>query len=220
MSRARGKHTEREIPPQVVDENDPEARNVGASPRTQGVPSPIPGGRPHLLNPATVRQAVPVPDAQPEIRGVNAHGVLPGSHTTRERAEFMRGPNDLKPIQPHYKHPPVPEPVVPVRIVEQAVTNLRTATAHKLTCQASTGQPIRLCGIDRNRVEIRLLNESQSSDIRIGYQPGDLVGGNGALLPWPLNSYLVLPTQDELWAISADSGTPSISVIQVYERAF
>lgn len=217
MSRARGKHTERQV---QVDENDPAARDIGASPRTQGVPSPIPGGRPHLSNAATVRRSVPTPDSKPEIRGTNAHGVMPGTHTTRERAEFQRGPNDLKQPVPTYRHGTPPEPPVAVYIVEQAAATLRTATGHKYTCQASTGEAIRLCGVDRNRVAVMLLNESTSSDIRWGYQPGDLAGGGGALLPWPGNSYVRVETQDELWAISADSGTPSVSIVQVFDRAY
>lgn len=217
MSRARGKHTER-IPPQVTSDEDPEARDVGASTRTQGIPSPIPGGRPHLLNAQAMRHQVPVPDAKGEYRGVNAHGVLPGTHTTRERAEFMRGPNDLQPLTPHYRPPEPREPVVPVRIVEQASSKIRSAAPHHITLQASTGEPVRLCGVDPNRVMVLLLNESQSSDARFAQLDRDLTGGGGALLPWPMNSYLKIPTQDELWAISADSGTPTISIIQVFDR--
>lgn len=218
MSRARGKHTERHLPPQITNDEDPEVRDVGGSTRTQGVPSAIPGGRPHLTNAPAVRHPVPTPDSKPEIRGVNAHGVLPDSHTTRERAEFMRGPNDLQPLVPHYQHHQVPEPPVAVRVVQEAPATLRTAAPHHVTLQASTGDPVRLCGVDRNRVMVLLLNESQSSDARFAHLYGDLTNGGGALLPWPMNSYLKLPTQDELWAISADTGTPTVSVIQVYDR--
>ena len=218
MTRARGKHTERHIPGvSEVDEN-PEARDVGASSRTQGVPSPIPGGRPHLLNPPTMRQNVPVADAKPEIRGVNAHGVLPHTHTTRERAEFMRGPNDLRPLVPHYRPPEVREPVVPVRIVETASGKLRSAAPHRFTITASTGQPVRLCGIDPDRVELLLLNEDASSNVRLGQRETDLSGGGGGLLPKAMTSYLKIRTQDELWAISADSGTPAVSIIQIFDR--
>lgn len=220
MGRANGKHTQRNVPPQITNDEDPHARDIGASTRTQGVPSAIPGGRPHLTNAATVHQRPAVPDAKPEVRGVNAHGVMPGTYTTRERAEFMRGPNDLKPLVPHYRNPEPHEPVVPVRIVEQASTSIRTATAYHITLNAAGGQALRLCGVDPKRVELRLLNESQSSDIRFGYDEGSLAGGQGGLLPWPQNSYLTLPTQDELWAISADTGTPTISIVQVYERAY
>lgn len=217
MSRARGKHTERHIPGVSEADEDPEARDVGASSRTQGIPSPIPGGRPHLLNPPSVRQNVPVADSKPEVRGVNAHGVLPGSHTNRERAEFMRGPNDLRPLVPHYRMPDPHEPAVPVRIVETASTVRRRAVPHHFALNASTGIPTRLCGIDENRVEVLLLNEDASSNVRIGYIQGDLAGGGGGMLPKSMTSYLKLRTQDEIWAISADSGTPIVSIIQVFD---
>jgi hypothetical protein len=218
MTRARGKHTERHVPGVPEVDEDPEGRFVGASSRTQGVPSPIPGGRPHLTNPPAIRHTVPVADSKPEVRGVNAHGVLPHTHTTRERAEFMRGPNDLRPLVPHYRPGDPREPVVPVRIVQEASTTLRAAAPHRYTMTASTLQPVRLCGIDPNRVEVLLLNEDSSSNIRIGQRESDLTGGTGALLPKSMTSYLRLPTQDELWAISADSGTPLLSIIQIFDR--
>lgn len=218
MTRARGKHTERHVPGVSEFDEDPERRDVGASSRTQGVPSAIPGGRPHLTNPPSVRHAVPVADSKPEVRGVNAHGVLPDSHTSRERAEFMRGPNDLKPIIPHYRLPEPREPVVPVRIVEAASTTLRSAAPRHFALNASTGEPTRLCTIDRQREEVLILNEDASSNVRFALIPGALVGGGGALLPKAMTSYLKVPTQDELWAISADTGTPIVSVIQVFDR--
>lgn len=218
MSRARGKHTERHVPGVSEVDEDPEARDVGASSRTQGIPSPIPGGRPHLLNPPTIRQNVPVADAKPEIRGVNAHGVLPGTHTTRERAEFMRGPNDLKPIVPHYRPGDPREPVVPVRVVQEASTTIRAAAPHHITLNASTGEPKRLCGTDPNRVEVLLLNEDASSNVRFAYEIGGLSGGGGAMLAKAMTSYLRLSTQDELWALSADTGTPIVSIIQVFDK--
>lgn len=217
MSRARGKHTERHVPGVSEVDEDPEGRFVGASSRTQGVPSPIPGGRPHLLNPPSVRQNVPVADAKPEVRGVNAHGVLPHTHTTRERAEMQRGPNDLKPLVPHYRMPEAHEPVVPVRIVEAASTTRRRAVPRHFALNASTGIPTRLCGIDGARVEVLLLNEDASSNVRIGYIQGDLAGGGGGMLPKSMTSYLKIRTQDEIWAISADSGTPIVSIIQVFD---
>lgn len=215
MTRARGRRlTDR----QADLTEDPQARAVGASNRTQGVPSDIPGGRPHLLNAPTIRQDVPIPDAQPEIRGVNAHGVLPDSHTTRERAEFMRGPNDPKPIIPHYRHPDVQEPAVPVRIVEQASSTMRSAGLRHFALNATGTEPTRLCGIDPDRVEVLILNEDASSNVRFAHIPGALSGGGGALLMKSMTSYLRLGTQDELWAISADSGTPTVSVIQVFDK--
>lgn len=218
MTRAQGKHTERHVPGINEFDEDPEGRFVGQSSRTQGVPSPIPGGRPHLTNPPSVRHNVPVADSKPEVRGVNAHGVLPGTHTTRERAEFARGPNDLKPLIPHFRPPEPREPVVPVRIVESASTTRRVATGRHYALNATGTEPTRLCGIDPNRVEVLLLNEDTSSNVRFANTPGALAGGGGAILPKSMGSYLKVRTQDELWAISADSGTPQLSIINVFDR--
>jgi hypothetical protein len=218
VTRAKGKHTERHVPGVSEFDEDPEARAVGASSRTQGIPSPIPGGRPHLLNAPSVRHNVPVADSQQEVRGVNAHGVLPHTHTTRERAEWMRGPNDLRPLIPHYRPGEPREPVVPVRIIQAASTTLRSAAPHHFVLNAVGGEPKRVCGTDPNRVEVLLLNEDSSSTIRFGALYGDLSGGGGALLQKSMTSYLRLSTQDELWAISTDSGTPTLSIIQVFDR--
>lgn len=213
--RARGKHTPRGL----GTPNTPEGRGIGASDRMSADPSPIPGGRNHLENPATIRQRTPVPDSPPEIKDINAHGVMPTDHTARERAEFMRGPNGVRPIIPVYDEPAVDTVPVPVRIVQDhSPSVLRTAAPHSITLQASTGEPVRIAGRDFHRVRVLLLNESTSSDIRFATDVRDLTNGGGSLLPWPTNSYLTLHTQDELFAISADSGAPKISIIQEFEQ--
>jgi hypothetical protein len=213
--RARSKHTPRGI----GAPNTPEGDSIGASDRMSSEPSPIPGGRVHLENAVVTRQRTPVPDSPPEIKDLNAHGVQPEDHTARERAEFMRGPNDVRPIVPRYDAPAAEPVPVPVRVVQQrSPVIVRFAAPHSFALQASTGEPVRLCGQDPNRVDILILNESSSSDIRFATRQAELTAGNGALLPWPGNSYLRLTTQDELWAISADSGTPRVSVIQTFEQ--
>lgn len=222
MSRANGKHKQRPAVVVEIDPDSPEGRQLGMSKRTQGVPSAIPGGRPHLSNAPTVRHSVPTPDSRPEIGAQNAHGAPPGTHTNRERADLMRGPNTVRRTMPEpqhpAKHPDRPAPI-PVYVVEDAHPDvLRSAAPHHFQLQASTGEAVRLCGIDRSRVTVMLLNESTSSDIRFAQRPADLNSGGGALLPWPVNSYQKVDTQDELYAISADSGTPAISVIQIFER--
>lgn len=215
--RARGKHTQREV---VITPDSPEGRGLGMSDRRQGTPSPIPGGKVHIVNPETERERPAIKDSRPEIKDLNAHGVPPTSHTAAERAEAMRGnPNDQKAPVPRYAEQvkaPVP---VPVYIVErERPTVIRTSAPHHITLQASTGEPVRLCGQDLNRTAIFILNESTSSNARFAQRGSDLVNGGGALLPWPGNSYLKMETQDELWAISADSGTPTISIIQEFEQ--
>ena len=214
--RASGKHR---IRPAVIQPDTPEGDGIGASARMTADPSPIPGGRIHLENEATVRQRTPVPDSPPEIKDLNAHGVQPGDHTARERAEFMRGPNGIKPIRPAYDAPAVEPVPVPVRIVEARSPRVVRSSSHrKISLQASTGEPVRLCGQDANRVNILILNESSSSNVRFAQTPRDLINGGGTLLPWSSNSYIKLETQDELYAISADSGTPAVSVIQEFEQ--
>jgi hypothetical protein len=203
-----------------VDPDSPEGHGIGASDRMQGYPSPIPGGRVHITNAESMRQQTPVPPSPPEVKDLNAHGVAPGTHSARERADGMRGPNDFRPLVPRYaKTERGPEPV-PVYMVENisGPRILRTSAPHRITLQASTGEPVRLCGRDQTRTRIMVLNESTASNARIAQRGSDLVGGGGALLPWPANTYLSMVSQDELWAISADSGTPVVSIIQEFEQ--
>jgi hypothetical protein len=219
VSRAAGSHRQQPRTP-VIDPDAGEGREIGMSDRMQGYPSPIPGGADHVVNAETMRQQVPVPDSEPEITDLNAHGVPPGSATSRERAETMRGPNTHKPPRPQYapEGKKMPEPV-PVTIVQQGDKggSYRSAVPHSFVLHAAGLEPVRLCGRDQSRARVLLLNESTSSDIRFAMNISDLNEGDGALLPWPNNSYLPLTTQDELWAISADSGTPRISVIQEFD---
>lgn len=230
MGRAEGRHhgpRRGTPPPQDVPGDDPrisaEDRQIGASSRMQGYPSPIPGGKTHITNAESMRTTPPIPDARPEYHDGNAHGVDPGSATTRERAEVMRGPNTVhrdRPRMPErdaHEHRPAP---VPVYIVEQGATEetYRTNAPRHVQLNAAGGEPTQLVGRDRNRVRVLLLNESTSSDIRFGASPAELTGGGGALLPWPSNSYLTLHTQDMLYAISADTGTPKISIISEHDQ--
>lgn len=224
MSRSRGKHDTGRKPASVaVDPESPEGRQLGMSPRTQGVPSPIPGGREHITNAETMRQQAPVPDAWPESRDLNAHGVPPSSHTTRERAEMERGPNTVHRDRPQH-HPVKEKPTpIPVYVVQDGLPSvLRSAAPRHFQLPAASGaaaaDPVLICGRDKTRTAVLLLNESTSSDIRFAQRPADLNNGGGALLPWPGNSYLRLDTQDQLYAISKDTGTPIISVIQIFER--
>ena len=218
--RARGKHRPRGV--DDVDPNSDEGRGLGMSDRMAGGPSPIPGGKVHIVNADAMRQRTPVPDSRPEITDLNAHGVPPQAHTARERADLERGPNDVRPLVPEYEGlQRGPEPGS-VYVVENASGPrvLRSSAPRRIQLQASTGDPARLCGRDSSRSRVLLLNESTSSDIRFAHKIADLTAGGGALLPWPSNSYLALTTQDELYAISADSGTPAISIIQEYEQTW
>lgn len=214
--RARGKHDVQRTPGLP---DDGARRGIGETGRMGSDPSPIPGGKVHLENEITTRQRTPVPDSRAEVKDLNAHGVPPGAATFRERADSIRGANDHKIIAPEYEQAPRLTAPVPVRIVQDGrVATLRTSSHRNFAVQASTGEAVRLCGQDHNRVDLRLLNESATSAIRFAERASDLIGGHGTLLPSSMSSYLSLDTQDELWAISADSGTPAISIIQVFEQ--
>lgn len=220
MSRADGRKANRERTASPWPATGEEAE-IGASPgRTQGTPSDIPGGRPHISNAPTHRQIVPTPPARPEIRGMNAHGVLPGTFTTRDRADLEQGRGATRPDPTHFAELTEPVAPVPVYLVEGArgPVTIRTAMPHKLTVQANTGEPVRLCGLDRGRVKVGLLNEDPTNGIRFAWQPGDLAGGAGGLLPGSATSYQWFDTQDELWGISNTGSAATISVVQVFEQ--
>lgn len=213
--RAYGKHTQRKAVTTPGEENE-----IGYSKLTAGDVSPIPGGEKHVINAPVMHQEPAVPDSKEEYGGLEAHGVLPSQATYHERAESKQGVNNHAPIRVAKPEPkPETPPAVPVYMVEPEgpARPLRSASPLNLTLNASTGDAQRLCGKDKSRVEVMLLNESSSSNIRIAVRPSDLLSGGGALLPWPSNSYVTIKTQDELYAVSADSGTPTISVIQVFE---
>lgn len=213
--RARGKH----IPRGLGEPGTPEGDGIGASDRMASDPSPIPGGAVHLVNPPTIRQRTPVPDSPAEIKDLNAHGVPPDEATARERAEFMRGPNGVKPIRPAYSAPAVEPVPVPVRIVEARRPRvLRTSSHRSLTVPANATEAVRLTGQDGDRVEVQLLNESATNHIRIAQSPRDLSVGGGTLLPAGATGYLTIKSQDELYALSANGSASTISVIQLFEQ--
>lgn len=218
MGRAQRKHPRQ--PPPAVDPDSPEGRDIGASARTQGIPSPIPGGRRHIVNQPTVIQEVPIPAPRQEYRGDNTHGVMPESYTTRERAEFIRGPNEPKFHPIRYVPPFDPERPVPVYLVTRGSgTRVVTSAPRHITVPA-TGDPVRLCGLDLNRRQILLLNESTSNDVRFAQRLADLNNGGGALLKSNVTSYLKMSTQDELWAISANGTAATVSIIQEFEQEY
>lgn len=222
MSRAKGRQApQRQPKADEIKPDSPEGRQLGLSARVQGHPSPIPGGQNHLTNAPAVRHRVPVPPSDPEIGMGNAHGVIPGSHTNAERADAERGPNTVHATMPRPQHHPAhdrPAPI-PVYVVQDARNNVvRSAAPHAITVPANTADPVRLCGRETSRVEVMLLNESTTTDIRFAQRPSDLNNGGGALLPYPSNSYLKIRTQDELYALSASGTAATISIVQVFER--
>lgn len=119
-----------------------------------------------------------------------------------------------------HEHEPVLEiNPIPVYIVQDSLDDTqRSATPNNIILPPAGQIPVQICSRDGNRTHVYLLNESSSSNIRFSRHSGNLTNGGGALLPWPGNSYFKLSTQDELWAISADAGSPIISVIQEYDK--
>lgn len=222
MSRGNGRHQQRKPVVVEIDPDSPEGRQLGMSKRTQGVPAPIPGGRRHISNAPALRQQVPVPDSVPEIGSLNAHGVPPGTSTNRERAEMERGPNTVDSPKPeHTAKRDLPQPI-PVRVVEDGNRSVyRSAAPHHFTVPPNTGSDVvRLCGRDAGRSRVLLMNESPTGDIRFAQRIADLNAGGGALLSHLNNNYLALTTQDDLYALSADGSSPTISVIQEFEQSW
>lgn len=215
----RGRNAPRKPQAPDVKPDTPEGDELGLSARMQGTPSPIPGGRPHLSNAPAIRHTVPTPPSDREIGMGNAHGVVPGSHTNADRAAMQRGPNDVhSPVPRHPRHVDKPRPI-PVFVVENEDDSvLRSAAPRTVSVPGNTGDPVRLCGQDGSRIEVMLLNESTTTDVRFAQRISDLNNGGGALLPYPNNSYLKIRTQDHLYALSATGSAATVSVIQVFER--
>jgi hypothetical protein len=222
MSRASGRKNLPRAP--QVSPDTPEGRDIGESARQDPAGSPIPGLTGNIANYETVRRAVPVGEPLDEFRGMMAHGVPHEEHPTEERAQMERE-GSLAQHRPH--KPPEPAkgaprpPAIPVYLVEEGggPATFRTSSPRHITVPASTGaDPVRVCGRNLDRVRIGLLNEDTSNNIRFAQRPSDLVNGGGALLPWPANSYQWFHTQDELYALSAGSGTPLLSIVEEFEQ--
>lgn len=219
MGRASG----RKNLPRAPQPGTPEGNETGVSALQDPAGSPIPGLTGNISNYETVRQNVPVGDDLEEFRGMMAHGVPPGEGTAEERALMERDgaiAQHRPPAPPQHAQQQAAVPPVPVYIVEGAggPRVFRTASPRHIQLAASGGDPVRIAGRSLDRVRIGLLNEDTANDIRFAFSPANLNVGSGALLPWPNNSYQWFETQDELYAISAGSGTPLISVIEEYEQ--
>ena len=222
MGRASGR---KNLPREPQPEPDsPEGRDIGESARQDPAGSPIPGLTGNIANYETVRRAVPVGDPLPEHRGMMAHGVPPdGDQSTEERATMVREGTlaQHRPPGPPEVARQAPRPVpVPVYLVEEQGSGdvYLTASPRHVTVAASTGaDATRLCGRNPRRNRILLLNEDTANNARFAQRPSDLVNGGGALLPWPATSYLVLETQDELYALSVGAAVV-VSVIEEFEQ--
>lgn len=228
--RARGKHVARtgdgDASPdffkrQPVDPDSPEGHKLGMSKRVQGAPSPIPGGKDHILNAPVYRQKPEAPNPADFTNDAdqNAHGVPPATHTGVTRAQMMRGKLAEQMPDTYYSEARTPIRPVPVFIVENNDKGLvyRTAATRKVVVPINTGDPIQLCGRDPERTQILLLNEDATNGVRFAQAPGDLDNGGGALLPPAMGNYLRLITQDHLYAVGNTGTAATISIIQVFD---
>jgi hypothetical protein len=218
MSRAAGRKSN---VPRTPVPGSPEGDEIGLSERQDPSGSPIPGLTGNTRNYETVRQAPATPDESfDEYRGMMAHGVPNASQVTEERALMERDGTLAKqhqpPSPPQHAAPKARPVPVPVYIVEEGAgaSSYLSASPRHIQVPASTGDPVRICGRSAKRNRIGLLNEDTAHNIRFALRPGDLNLGGGALLPYPTNSYTWLDTQDELYALSADTGTPLLSIIE------
>ena len=222
MGRASGRKSN---VPRTPVPGSPEGDEIGLSARQDPSGSPIPGLTGNIGNYETVRQLPATPDESfDEYRGMMAHGVPNDSATTNERGLMERDGTLAKqhrpPSPPEHAAPkarPMPVPVYVVTEGAGASTFLSASPRH-IQVPATGGDPVRVCGRSAKRNRIGLLNEDTANNIRIAVRIGDLNTGGGALIPWPTNSYTWLDTQDELYAISAGSGTPLLSIIEEYEQ--
>lgn len=229
MTRGKGKNVTRTTP--APEPNTAAGRDIGLSDRQTGDRSPIPGGRPHLSNAPSVRRSVPTTAPRPEFRGVMAHGVPPGPGTAHDRAESMRGPNSAHDPRPRFSdagNPPPPP--VPVYVVQKPNSHapILGFAPRRYVVPAAGSEPIHLVGKNSDREELLLLNEDANHAIFFSnekasvQQAANLPAGETATsvgtLPKGMTGYLKLPTQGDVWVVSADSGTPVICALEVAAR--
>lgn len=233
--RAKGKHTARTAQgvqdeaylknlPVNVDPDSLEGHKLGMSKMVQGAPSPIPGGKDHLINAPVYRQRpeAPAPADFTDQPDQNAHGVPPTSHNGATRGQIVRGRQAEQQGDDQYYAATRPQPrPVPVFVVEnQDKTPVyRTASPRKVVVPINTADPIPLCGRDPDRVEVMLLNEDPSNGVRFAVRPSDLDNAGGSLLPPAMGNYLKLKTQDSLYAVSNTGTAATVSVIQVFDTS-
>jgi hypothetical protein len=171
--------------------------------REFGVPeADLPGGIRHVVNPETVQAKTVAPPERPADYH-KYHGV-PSDDGLYETPD----PEITRAARPA----PVPKlhDAVPVFIVEGLDGRVRREVACDSVLVSGTAlgavDPVRLCGRDENRVDIRLLNEDAANNLRIGSY-SELAEGRGSMLPAVTNTYTTLTTQDELFALPAVAGT-------------
>lgn len=173
----------------------------------------IPGGLEHIHN-TEVPGGKPNVPAERHIKDSEAHGVPP-----EDPDKPYAKPEAGKILLPQPEPLPDIETAVPVYIIEQSGKGKvhRTSLCDTKLIPATGNDPVRLCSRDDNRVAVHLLNEDTANDVRFAEDRATLVEGRGALLSHFSNSYVEVPTQDELYAIGTGATAVSVSVVQVTE---
>lgn len=175
----------------------------------------IPGGAVHIINPET-RATPPALEPAAELFADGSlldHGVP----DERDEAGFTTPSGLVGPPQTAAREPEVTE-AVPVYIVDgpKSEHRDRIMTGVSYTVNDPTQpEPTVLAYPDERRLELWILNESQTTDIRVG-RLDDVQGGGGALLSHFLNSYTKFHANGELYAYSTVNGSPvKVSVISI-----
>ena len=194
---------------------------IGESPLTDPAGSPIPGGQNHIVNYETKARPVPSPAPPPAYDGMMAHGVPaePRSDAGQIAAERGAGRKAPRPVTEEVPRRPA---AVPVYLVEGegGPKVLRTANPTQVTIPNTASDPKLIAGINPGRSRLLLLNEDATTSVRFAKTQAELTSGGGALLVKGQASYVVLETQDELYALTVSATlTVVVSVIEEYETA-
>ena len=188
----------------AVSPHSGEGRELGLDDRE------IPGGLNHLANAESHVSKAHVP-ATEHIKAGEAHGVPP-----RDPDEPYASPRPgERVVTPKPAQLPREEDAVPVFIVEgpgrQRVR--RDVAAEQITVPAAGSDPVRVCSVDSNRVQISLLNDDAANDNQFSESIGTVIEQRGAILPHGATSYRTLKTQGELWALSTAASAVKMSKI-------
>src|SRR6185503_10746911 len=93
-------------------------------------------------------------------------------------------------------------------------------SARRFTLPANGAEPTHLVGTNSDREELLIMNEDASHNIYLSNTKAGVQTASSSMvvLPKGMTSYLKLPFKTDVWAVCADSGTPLVSIIEVFER--
>lgn len=190
------------------------ARNTSHSPRRSkelGIDdTALPGGLQHIGNAETHVSKVPVP-AHRHIPAMNEHGV-----PDADPDKSYELPEAGRVLPPKYVRAKTEEyhavPTYNVQHPDKTPTH-RMTLADVITVPGNTAvEPIRICSVDYDRVEVQLLNEDPANDIRVSEERSALLEGKGAILKHGALSYTKFTTQDTMYAYGTTASPVMLSV--------